>query len=341
MLNLYPEYVARNYMLFMAVAVLGTMQAAATCAGLRGLQIGGRLWPRWLAWTVLSLTWAGAAAWFIVVSPDFISPGLAGSELIAMFAAGAFVALVISLMGGSLCRGLGHWQAVAGQAELPGGCTYSLVMPSDRPLGLVVLAADPDLPPEDSKPVADAVLRNGFACVRLSWSRSGPVYPDALAILPSTLLALGEGHPWAQPLVVVGLGLGGDLALRAAHDDKRVALACAVGPALAPSGLLDGLLLLREMSFLSAWAWRRRWDRRGWLRGLRSAEALAALEERAAVLVSACDGLTESRLADGSAALIGRVRAVSASHRELVATRGPAFVRECLEGLREDVVAGA
>lgn len=204
MLNLYPEYVARNYMLMIAVASLGTMQAAASVAGLRGLQLGGKLWSRRLAYSVLAVTWVGGAAWFLAASPDFISPGLAGSELIAMFVVGASLAFGASVLGGSLCRGGAGWEPALGQNELPGGCTYSLSVPCERPAGLAILVEDPDLPPTDSAPVAEAVLRHSFACARLTWPRSGPAYPDALAIVPSTIAGLGEALPWTQPLVLVG-----------------------------------------------------------------------------------------------------------------------------------------
>lgn len=129
--------------------------------------------------------------------------------------------------------------------------------------------------------------------------------------------------------------------MRVARDDPRVSLACAVGPALGPCGLLDGLLLLREMSVPRACAWRRRWDRRAWLRGLRSAEALAGLEGRAAVLVAEGGSFTEPCMCDSGDGPRGVTASVRASHRDLIRTHAPAFVERCLATLREKAVAGA
>jgi hypothetical protein len=65
LLNLYPVYVAVHYYVFVCVVALGTIQAAASAAGLRGLQMGGRLWRREFAWGVLALAWVGGPVAFL------------------------------------------------------------------------------------------------------------------------------------------------------------------------------------------------------------------------------------------------------------------------------------
>lgn len=342
MLNLYPAYVAWHYYLFITVAALATVQAAAGHAGLRGLQIGGRLWPRRLTRAALATAWVGGAAAFVRSSPDFVSPGLAGAELIAMFGAGTMTALALSLVGG-LPRGGPQPQAAepAGQVPLSGGASYSLRLPPARPQGVVLLLADPDLPLEATEPLARAVLGRGYACALVSWQGGVPVYLDALAVVPLAMsgcrVSCGDGG-----VVLIGMGAAADLALRAASEHDEVDFVAAVAPALRADGVLDGLLLLREMSLPAAWRWRGRWDRAGWVRSLRSDQALATLGERAAVLASRADGFFElpPDVIESGGGFAVRVED-EAGHRQLVEEMAPGLLDEWLQPVRVRDAAGA
>jgi len=345
-LNLYPAYVARHYYLLVVVVALGVIQAAASVAGLRGLQIGGRLWRREFAWGALCLCLAGGAARFVVATPDYLSPGLAGTELIAMFGAGTMTALALSLAGGLLCPAPGRWRAPApqGQQPLVGGCYCRLERPPETPRGLVVLLPDPDLAPEAVAPTAAAVVRSGFACGLVSWADDSPVYPDALAYVPMAVSRCGHcAGPQPAMLVVIGFGLAGDLALRAACEDEHVSLVLAIAPALGPQSISEGLLLLREMSLPEAWRWRRRWGRRAFAQRLRAGEALARLRGRAALCLSHGDGFFQPDGVIGEAALCGTdVRFLSpCSHQELVLKHAPRLVSEWLARSGEADAASA
>lgn len=331
MLYLYPAYVAWHYYLLMAAAALVTFQAAAATAGLRGLQIGGRLWPRDLAWGTLVVTLAVGVVGFVDTSPDFLSPGLAGSELMVCFGGGVATAGVISLLGGLLCRPprSGPFQPL-GEHPLPvADYAYRRLRPPAVTGPLVIVLPDPDLPPRSVMPVLSAALDCGSPCAVVSWGREGvPRYPDAMAVVPMLITAETESEGLG-PVVVVGLGACGDLALRSAADDERIGLALAVGPALVPENVLSGLLLLREMNAVDAWRWQRRWPRQRFVAAVQGAEALARLGERAGVLASRNDGFYhwDDELACGQS-----VRVLDeATHEDLIRQAAPGWVSEMLQ----------
>ncbi|MGQ9553091.1 MAG: hypothetical protein ACUVWR_03145 [Anaerolineae bacterium] len=346
MLNLYPQYVAWHYYLLVVVTVLGTVQAAASVASLRGLQIGGRLWPRRLAWGAFVVACVGGVVAFIRTSPDYISPGLAGTELIAMFVAGGATAVAISLLGGLFCPSPGCWQpGIPNVRPLLDSWECTLTYPDSEAEGLVVVIPDPDLSAEATLPVVNLALDASFACVLISWGDSAPAYPEALAIVPVAISRYYEQTKGAAgPIAVIGLGVGGDLALRAACNDKRVTLAGAIGPAINTASICDGLLLLREMSLPHAIAWRRRWKRCAFVQALRADEALASLGDRAAICVSGNDGFF-----DLPQALLATVRSCGVtvetvervSHQQLVRELAPQWVRSWLRTLKSEHVADA
>jgi len=291
-LNLYPVYVAEHYGLFVCLVALGTIQAAACRAGLRGLQIGGRLWPKGIAFSAMALVWLGGIAVFVLTTPDYLSPGLAGSELIAVFGAGVVVAMALSLLGamaGRRPREGGDENLLAGGDTVAGrACRVSCS--AQDPRGLAILLPDPDLPAAAAKPLIAAIEDCGYVCASVCWGDSSvPLYPDCLALVPM-LISRELGRRPIAPVVVVGCGLAADLALRSACEDSRVQRVYAIGPALAPNSINRGLLLLREMSLVQAIAWLRRWSRAAFVVALKTEDAVARLGGRATIVVSMADG---------------------------------------------------
>lgn len=304
------------------------------------MQIGGRLWPASLARSTLAITIIGGVALFVATTPDLLSPGLAGTELLVTFGAGVFTGAALSLIGGMPCRPRRATRFdQPAEHRLPiADYGYRALRPPNAGGPLVLVLPDPDLPGVATLPVVSAILDSGYTCAVVSWGREGvPRYPDAMAVVPMLIsIQAGDG-----PVAVVGLGASGDLALRSAADDERIALAMAVGPALRPANVLSGLLLLREMNVAEAWRWQRKWHRQGFIASLQAGEALCRLGRRGAILASRHDGFYHWSEECESAARAGaRMHILDGeSHEGLVRGVAPAWVNDMLTAARSDLVA--
>jgi hypothetical protein len=95
-------YFAIHYLTLAFVASLGTLQIVATRHGLRGLSLVGL--PRWPGWgyglgdTLIT----GGFAWFFLTTPNVLSPGPAGSELLLLMGLGGAGALTFTLAWASI-----------------------------------------------------------------------------------------------------------------------------------------------------------------------------------------------------------------------------------------------
>jgi len=340
-LNLYPTYVSWHYYLFVLFVSLVTIQAGASISGLRGLQIGGHLWPRKVAYGALFVGWTAGAGIFARATPDLLSPGLAGAELLCVFGCGVGGAALLSLLGGTLLRQKQAEKVPLDDTEThrAGLMSWRILSPSSDAgvAGVVVLFADPDLGASYAAPILRAVLQTGYRCVLVTWD-DHPLYHDAITVASMIICQCQALGPTLGNVILVGLGSAGDLALRCACEQESVRLVCAIGPVVSSEALLENLLLLREMTFPQALAWRRRWDRRGFVDSLRVEEALVRLRGRAAVLVSEDDGYFESAflLVERGGDLSGLEIVEGVSHAELMLTRAPAFVAERLCRLRDN-----
>ena len=81
-------------------------------------------------------------------------------------------------------------------------------------------------------------------------------YPAVLGLLPSAVAYLtrrDEVNP--ERIGVLGIGLGGDLAIRSAGTDQQIAAVLAVAPFLSQGSTKPGLSILKEMSYLGAVRW--------------------------------------------------------------------------------------
>ncbi|MDY7039453.1 MAG: hypothetical protein SVX38_01170 [Chloroflexota bacterium] len=102
MLYFVETYFATHYLMLTFIASLGTLQIVATLYWLRGLSLVGR--PRWAGWGYgLGVTLiAGGFVWFFLSTPNVLSPGPAGSELLLLMGLGAAGALVFTLAWASI-----------------------------------------------------------------------------------------------------------------------------------------------------------------------------------------------------------------------------------------------
>jgi len=101
----------------------------------------------------------------------------------------------------------------------------------------------------------------------------------------------------AQQVGLLGLGLGGDLALRSAAMDSGVAAVLAIEPVLSPRRPGIGLEALRALSWFEARRRSHRWRRSVLVKGLNALAAIPCIAPRPVAIVVGGSG-GESHVAD-------------------------------------------
>jgi cephalosporin-C deacetylase-like acetyl esterase len=101
------------------------------------------------------------------------------------------------------------------------------------------------------------LIEEGFIVLAIDWGPESEVrYPGVLGLLPSAvayLMRRDEVNP--ERIGVLGIDLGGDLAIRSAATDPQIAAVLALTPFLDQSNTKPGLSILKEMSYLEAIRW--------------------------------------------------------------------------------------
>ncbi|MGB8647983.1 MAG: hypothetical protein WCF84_22300 [Anaerolineae bacterium] len=236
-----------NYLIFCAVASLGTIQIAAGHARLRGLLLFSPAFSRWFG-----LGLVGAAyAWFFTIQPDLFIPGLAGGELFTLFLIGFVLATLFALGFGMIsCRLL---QRLAAQQldrrekiMLRDGCPAELWLPAAARAPLVLGLREADT---DSLDTLSSELAAAGAAVLLCDESSAKA-----------------GAEWAEreterftSSYVMGVGRGADRALSLAVQYPRYNAVLALAPFGRTFNARPGLRWLRETDYLTALraTWRR------------------------------------------------------------------------------------
>lgn len=283
MLNFISRELAAHYFFLAFLAILGVLQFVAA----RRKLIGLALWrsrspaPGYLLSAVLT---AGGFVWFFAATPGIFIPGLAGSELAILFGAAGICALAFTLIASSALPrrepverqafqrreradlkadgrryGLRHeavsWQQVRGTLYLP---DEEIGQVASLRAAICVLSAPSEgvLPPH---PLVADLVEAGFVVLAMDWGPGKEVgYPAMLGLLPSAVAYLtrrDEVNP--ERIGVLGIDLGGDLALRSAATDEQIAAVLALAPFLKQANTRPGLGILKEMSYLEAVRWSR------------------------------------------------------------------------------------
>lgn len=266
MLNFVSPHLTINYFLLVFITVVGALQFVAARHGLVGLALIGRvrkpIWDYLLAIVLI----VGGFAWFFAATPEVFVPGLAGSELAVLFGAAGICALAFTLLASSAVHRSEHrerpdltadvrfrhetisWQQLRGTLYLPQDMSQPkaaiCVLPS--PSGTLSL-----------HPIVASLLRKGFIVLAIDWGPEKEIrYPEVLGLLPSAVAYLArrdEVNP--ECIGVLGIDLGGDLAIRAAGTDPQIAAVLALAPFLDQANTKPGLSILKEMSYLEAIRW--------------------------------------------------------------------------------------
>ncbi|MGA9349961.1 MAG: acetylxylan esterase [Anaerolineae bacterium] len=267
MLNFISPHLAINYFLLAFVTIVGALQFVAARHKLVGLNLMGStrkpIWSYLLATALI----VGAFAWFFATTPEVFVPGLAGSELEILFVAAGICALAFTLLVSSALHGFQHRE----RSDLKAGGRLrqeavslqqlrgTLYLPEDigKPRAAICVLPGPSEGILSPHPIVANLIEEGFIVLAIDWGPESEVrYPGVLGLLPSAVAYLtrrDEVNP--ERIGVLGIDLGGDLAIRAAGTDQQIAAVLAMAPFLDQSNTKPGLSILKEMSYLEAIRW--------------------------------------------------------------------------------------
>ncbi|MBS1253205.1 MAG: hypothetical protein MAG451_02254 [Anaerolineales bacterium] len=291
MLHFFPPGMLERYLLFAFLAVLGVLQLIAAHYRWVGFSLPGR--QRWEWGYALGGGLLGSAyLWFFSrVQHLIFVPGLAGTELFTVFAASTLLALAATLTLVSLLHPSPALERQSGERAHfdPGEGTIQRPANSNQHPATVVVS---DLP-DGGFPISqlrDRLVRGGCVALSVDLARDGPVeYPEVLARLPAACAYLqdqpGVSH---DGVVLIGAGVGGDLALRAASTDASVAGVAVIDPV--PNPAATSLDLLRHSTLWEALRWGNL--RRRLAEGLTPIEHRPHLRDRQVLLVAQRSGPT-------------------------------------------------
>jgi len=272
-LNFISPHLAINYFLLASVTIVGALQFIAARHGLIGLTLigGGRkpIWSHLLA-TVLIV---GSFAWFFVATPEVFVPGLAGAELAFLFGMAGICALAFTLVVSSILHSIQRqdrlelkadarfrheavsWQQLKGTLYLPEDAA-SL---KGEPRAAICALPTPSEGTLSAYPIVVDLVDEGFIVLAIDWGPEKEIrYPAMLGLLPGAVAYLtrrDEVNP--ERIGVLGIDLGGDLAIRSAGTDQQIVAVLALAPFLIQANTRPGLSILKEMSYLEALRWAR------------------------------------------------------------------------------------
>jgi hypothetical protein len=283
-LKFVSSYLALSYLAFATIGVIGVLQILAAWRPYAGLALLDYRQKRGWQRAVGPLLIVAAYAWFFGTRREILTPGPAGVELTLLFAGGVILALALTLLGAGV---LGPYRKGESRASLPAGAQVSSVQIDHGWQGLVFtgtasrepgpgicLIPDPARPVTQLYPLTGALARAGLTVLAPIWEVSVQRYPDALALVSAAMAFLAR-HPLVAPdrLAIGGVGVGGDLALRAAATDRQIRAVIALAPLLAEQNAVAGLGSLREMTYTQAAAWGLKGRRRDLVCHLEAVEA--------------------------------------------------------------------
>lgn len=277
-------------------AALGALQIAALRNGLEGLA-----WPIGLRHKRLGYSLAGLLMTIAFVGGVLLA--LANAPLpvlllVVVFLTGSGLALLMSIVGAAMRL---EWTqqhqrtplCQQGRRVELGPLRVTFYQPTGQGpfLGLCLLP-DPSAPDDDLTMLLQALLEGGIAVLAFDWRSLDN--PDRLTL--QGLVAVGISHlaRWpetdAERVGLVGIGLGGDLALRNAAMDSGVAVVLAIEPVLSTQRPGAELEALHALSWFEAQRRASRWQNSALVNELDALTAIRHIDPRPVAIVVGCAG---------------------------------------------------
>jgi pimeloyl-ACP methyl ester carboxylesterase len=300
MLNFVTRELATHYFLLTFLSILGILQLVAARHRLIGLSLWESRNPA-LGYLLGAALTAGAFAWFFATTPEVFVPGLAGSELAILFGAAGICALAFTLIVSSALHRFQHRE----RSELRGGGRLRheavslqqlrgmLYLPEDaaslkdKPMAAICVLPAPSEETLSPYPIVANLVKEGFIILAIDWGPEREIrYPAVLGLLPSAVAYLTRRDDVnAERIGVLGIDLGGDLAIRSAGTDQQIAAVLALAPFLSQLNTKPGLSILREMSYLETIRWSSFRKRGNLVAELAVLDSISALSSRPLLLV--------------------------------------------------------
>ncbi len=295
----FPEQITIGYVFFaFAYCVgLGFWQIVAASQGLRALSWMPRGANRRWGYLAGSAFLVLGCVWFFGTrTEDIFCPGPASSEFLFFLACALLASLATSMLLSSLVGRLTPAREEAtlgasGRSEEVHSTwwngTLHLPASGGSPWPAVCLVPDTGSEVESLGSMAARLGRKKVSALVLDMDSAETWrYPDVMASIPQAVAYLERNEEAdAERVGLLGVGLGGDLAIRAAASDPQVRAVVAIAPLLSPSAVQPGLDLLREMSYLEAIRWRRRHGSGKVVAQLDAPKYLAELGDRPLLIV--------------------------------------------------------
>ncbi len=288
------------FLVFAYFASLGFWQLVAAWQRLKALSwLPRNLKPRWgYLWgsSLLAL----ACLWFFGTrTEEIFSPGPASSEFLFFLWAGLLLGLLstiaVSLLADRLWAS-SRWHAekqYAQKEEISAqwvrGILY-LPPSGDSPWPVVCMVPEPGKGSESLGAMAAKLAESGFSVLALDMRAIGSSdlwrFPDVLILFPQAIDYLHTRDEIdASRVGAVGVGLGGDLAIRASAEDRQIRAVVALSPVLMKENAQPGLDLLRAMSYAEAIRWTRRHQRGELVNQVDAREHIPELDSQALFII--------------------------------------------------------
>jgi hypothetical protein len=285
------------FFVFAFFVSLGFWQILAAYQGFRAFSVlreGAKAAWGYLLGSALILA---ACVWFFGTrTGDIFSPGPASSEFLFFLSLALLCALVTSIVASSLVgrlvgSGNAHPENPYVRKEVVTTSLWEGVLylptPDGGPWRAACFVPEPAEGEESVSSLASELAKKGVACLVIQ-AAGGRMwrYPDVLAMIPKAIGHLERREDLdARRVGLVGVGVGADLAIRAAASDEQVGPVLALSPLLSASSLRRGIDLLREMSYPEAIRWRRAYQGGELVTQVAASEFLSELGSRPLLVI--------------------------------------------------------
>ncbi|MBN1979439.1 MAG: hypothetical protein JW918_18740 [Anaerolineae bacterium] len=158
------------------------------------------------------------------------------------------------------------------------------------------LLPDPTASEDDLHALVQALVEGGIAVLALDWQSLG----SADRLMLQGVVAVGVSHLARWPEInaarvgLLGVGLGGDLALRSAAMDQGVAAVMAIEPVLSAQRPWEGLDALSILPWFEARRRVGRWRKSPLVQELDALAAISGISPRPAAIIVGSLGRTET-----------------------------------------------